>query len=180
MLTNTTELFSEYSNNSCLLLIDVQEAFITDETAETLSNIYGLLQGVDFNKIVATQFINTADSIYVEELDYRGCLTPNDIRLDATVKEVADRVIQKQGYTAASTVLSNFFREYGIDTVYLAGFNTDACVLSTVMDLFGKGIHCIVIEDCCASTGGTQLHNNAIDIMKYNIGKQNIVKMNDL
>ena len=62
-----------------------------------------------------------------------------------------------------------------IDKIYLCGIDTECCVLKTAFDLFENEYDVYVLKDYCACMCGTQRHNNAIEILKRNIGYDKII-----
>ena len=62
-----------------------------------------------------------------------------------------------------------------IQDVHLCGLDTDACVLSTAMEIFDANLRPVVISSACASSGGIALHNNAITMLKRNIGAKQVL-----
>ena len=48
-----------------------------------------------------------------------------------------------------TTHLENYFREKGVDEVYIAGLATDYCVKYSVLDALELGFHPFVIIDAC-------------------------------
>ena len=57
-----------------------------------------------------------------------------------------------------------------IGKIFIAGIDTDMCVLKIAMDVFDIGIEPIVITDCCASTAGLQAHLAGLAVLSRNIG----------
>ena len=76
----------------------------------------------------------------------------------------------KSIYSAVNKELLNYIEE-----IYLCGIDTEACILKTAFDLFEKEYDVYVLKDYCASTLGVKRHNNAIAILKRNIGEKSII-----
>jgi nicotinamidase-related amidase len=66
--------------------------------------------------------------------------------------------------------LTDYLRQQNIERVFIAGIDTDMCVLKIAMDLFDIGIEPIVFTDCCASTAGLQAHLAGLAVLSRNIG----------
>lgn len=58
--------------------------------------------------------------------------------------------------------------------VYLAGVDTDCCVLTTATSLFENNIRPIVLTKYCASNGGPQSHEAGILCLKRLIGEKQL------
>jgi nicotinamidase-related amidase len=83
-------------------------------------------------------------------------------------------------YDKYSCVDENLVRQlYGDTMTYIAGWETDACVLGTCFDLFDRAVPFRIVEDCVASNN-EECHNGALSIMKRNFGKIAMVQSGDL
>lgn len=74
--------------------------------------------------------------------------------------EPTDFVIRTKKRLSAfyGTDLEFLLRTHGVDTVVLAGINTNTCVLCTAFDAFNRDLRVIVAEDAVASMYGEDLH----------------------
>lgn len=91
------------------------------------------------------------------------------------IKPDNHKVIDKKVYSSLNSELKNYIIENNIDKIYLCGINTDCCVLKTAFDLFENEYDFYILKDYCASTNGTEKHNNALEILKRNIGNKRII-----
>ena len=140
-----------------LLVIDVQNDFINDNTKNTLIKIKELVRSDNYDLIAFTRFINDEDSIWYKKMNYKGCMTK-----------------EQQIYTAVNDELKDYIRENDISEIYLCGFDTDACVQKTAIDLFEQNYEVYVLKDYCMSHRGEELHNIIIDNLKRLIGTDSI------
>ena len=124
-------------NSTALLIIDMQEGFITEETQHVTDNINNMLENNTYDIIIATKFLNYHKSPFVKHLQWEEMIDNN--------------------------------------TDLLSSVDTDACVLANATYLFDNGFDITVYSKLCASTGGIDVHNAAIEILKRNIGSKNIV-----
>lgn len=164
--------------NSLLLVIDLQNNFINDNTRKIPINICNLIDKNLFDYVVFTKFINDENSNFYKVLNYKGCINEMDRNIVIDTKNY--KVIEKRIYSAYNDELKKFIFDNKIRTVYLCGIDTDACVLKTAVDLFENNIDVKVIEDCSMSHSGLEYHNSAINILKKLIGKDNIIKVSDI
>ena len=158
--------------NTLLLIIDMQKAFINPNTEYLIEKISNLINANKYNYIVFTRFINTNDSIYVSDLNYYGCIGEDK---ELVIKPDNHKVIDKKVYSSLNSELKNYIIENNIDKIYLCGINTDCCVLKTAFDLFENEYDFYILKDYCASTNGIEKHNNALEILKRNIGNKRII-----
>jgi nicotinamidase-related amidase len=74
--------------------------------------------------------------------------------------EPTDYVIRTKKRLSAfyGTDLEFLLRTHGVETVVLAGINTNTCVLCTAFDAFNRDLRVIVAQDAVASMYGEDLH----------------------
>jgi nicotinamidase-related amidase len=68
------------------------------------------------------------------------------------------------------TALEDTLRELEIDTVVLAGVNTNTSILHTAFDAFCRDFKVVVLSDCTISMYGPDLHDLALKNIEYAIG----------
>ena len=160
---------------SLLLVIDLQNNFVNDLTENIPDKVKMLLESKRFDNVVFTKFINDENSQFYNVLDYRGCIKESD---RAIVVDTGNaKIIEKNFYTAYNDELVKYIKDNNINTIYLCGIDTDACVLKTALDLFENNYDVKVIEDCSMSHSGKEYHDWAIMMLQKLIGKQNIIKV---
>lgn len=159
--------------SSLLLVIDLQKDFINEHTEHVLSKIEKVIAEKKYDYVVFTKYINSADNLCYKKLNYTGCLTEEGQEIAIDSKDY--KIIKKEVYTAYVDELKEYLKENNIKEIYLCGLNTDCCVLKTALDLFEAGYEVYVLKEYCASTEGEQLHINALEILKNNIGEQYIL-----
>ena len=71
--------------------------------------------------------------------------------------------------------MKQYIKENDIDKIYLCGFDTDACVQKTAIDLFENNYNVFVLKDYCMSHKGVELHNIIINNLARLIGKNSII-----
>ena len=76
-------------------------------------------------------------------------------------------IFDKQGYSSYLPEMKNF------SEIHLCGFDTDACIYKTAMDLVENGIRPVVLKDYCFSANKT-FHQMGLKLLARNIGKENI------
>lgn len=158
----------------CLFVIDVQNGFVSEKTKSILPKIDQLM--TDFNEgfIIATQFINTEDSGFTDIMHWGRLKTTPEIDLIPFVKEKATHIFKKPTYSACIDEVMKLLIDNNITEAYIAGIDTDCCVLTTAISLFEHNIRPIVLEQYCASNGGAVSHQAAITVLGRTIGKGQI------
>lgn len=160
--------------STLLLVIDLQKNFINEETKYCHKKIKKLLDCNNYDFIAFTKFINDEDSNFYKTLNWKGCMTEEDRQIMVDTKD--HKVFEKRTYTAFNKEFKDYIKDNNIDTIYLCGIDTDACVLKTALDLFDNDYNVKVIEDCSMSHSGYKMHESAINILKKNIGSNNVIK----
>jgi nicotinamidase-related amidase len=69
-----------------------------------------------------------------------------------------------------ATDLDFTLRAHGVNTLLIAGVNTNSCVLSTTTAACALDYAAVVIEDCVASMEGPALHNAALACVRAAFG----------
>ena len=163
---------------SCLLVIDAQNGFFSARTAETLLRLEGLLRARLFQHVVCTRFVNQENSPFERLLGWTGLRDPESCALRADAERAAELVIEKHGYSGVSIELLSFLRERNIGRVFLAGVDTDCCVLTTAVALFEHGLEPLVLAEYCASNGNQNAHDAALLVLSRLIGSSRVIRGN--
>lgn len=105
--------------------------------------------------------------------------------LHSSLKEYADYVIEKQTPSSFfQTDLSNIVEKYGVDHLFITGFQTEFCCMFTAISAFDRGYKVTFIEDATGTVNteetyemkgldirdfvGTVLHwSNVIEVLDY-------------
>ena len=161
------------NDKSMLLVIDVQNEFINELTRPVAEKIDELVASREFGNVIFTQFINSEDSIFYNELHSRHFLTPEQREIAIDTRGYL--VFEKKGYSAVNEELKKYIQENGIEKVYLCGFDTDACVQKTALELFEQGYDVYVLKDFCASHAGEELHRVVMGNLGRLIGRERMV-----
>jgi nicotinamidase-related amidase len=85
----------------------------------------------------------------------RAKLAPAQLDLVAALAEFAPpgTVIDKPAYSAfAGSSLVRFLEQKRVGTLVITGSETDACVLSTVLDAVDRGFRVVIVEDALCSS----------------------------
>lgn len=159
----------------CLLIIDVQNGFVSERTKNVVPKIIGLMEEFQNEFVIATQFKNLDNSAFSKIMKWNGLKETPETNLIKGVKERADLIIEKNTYTACTDEVLKLLKDKNIADVYIAGIDTDCCVLKTAIDLFENNIRPLVLSDYCASNGGKESHYAAIKVLQRTIGYNQII-----
>ena len=156
-----------------LMIVDVQQGFITPDTAAIPARVEALQ--ADFEHVYVTRFENPPGSPYRRLLDWKA-FTPGtaDTELAFTPRPGA-RVLTKSVYSAVDGELLDELAFLSAGTVHLCGIATDNCVLKTAADLFEAGLRPVVLTDACASHGGAEAHDAGLAVLRRLIGAAQVL-----
>jgi nicotinamidase-related amidase len=159
--------------NRLLLVIDVQNDFINEHTKNILTKIKELVDSNKYDLTAFTRFINDENSIWYKKLNYKGCMTKEGQAIAINTKN--NKVFDKNIYTAVNDELKKYIQKNNISKIYLCGFDTDACVQKTAIDLFEQNYDVYVLKDYCMSHLGKETHNFYINNLARLIEKNGII-----
>jgi len=159
--------------NKLLLVIDVQKSFINENTKPYIKEIQKLIESNKYEKVAFTKFINSKESIFYKRLNYNGCMTDEEQSIMLDTKN--NKVFEKTIYSAVNKNLIEYIEKNNIGQIYLCGFDTDACIQKTAIDLFEKDYDVYVLKDFCMCKSGKELHDIIINNLKRLIGKDSVI-----
>lgn len=162
-------------SNKCLLVVDVQNGFISDYTSKCLPFIHDSLQSGEFDLVVATRFYNPEGSLFRKQIHWEKLDTSHEIALDPKVEQRADVIIDKPTYTAGQNLL-DVIEDRDISEVVVMGIDTDVCVLVNAALLFDSGITVTIDTNGCATNGGPDAEVAAHKLLKRYIGRDYVIE----
>ncbi|NBW41728.1 isochorismatase family protein [bacterium] len=161
---------------NALVVVDLQEGFVNEKTEQTAHDIKDLVEGAVFDPVVFTRFRNSEFSPHRQFLGWDRLLREDEYRLWREIEPLAKDVFDKASYTSLTPEFRHRLFTQNIDTVFVAGLDTDCCVLKTASDLFESGVRAVVLADFCASNGGEKSHKAGLLALRRLIGRNNIIE----
>lgn len=161
--------------NKMLLVIDLQNDFISDSNRFIINKIDNLINSDLYDKIVFTKFINSSNNFTYKKLNYTSCLTKKGQDIPIDTKN--HFIIEKSKYSALNNDLIEYIQKHNILEIDICGIDTECCVLKTAFDLFENNYNVKVLRNYCASFISKDRHDNAISILERNIGKNNVIDL---
>ena len=144
---------------SALLIIDVQKAV---RPASTIVSKIEALQN-RYKAVFASKFVNRG-SFLLKIMNWKGY---DDDAL-AFTPAPHTVVFEKNVYSSYINAFSAF------DEVHLCGYDTDACVYKTALDLIEHGIRPVVLSHLCGSEN-EHFHQIGLDLLRRNVGVGNVL-----
>ncbi len=185
-MPDETGLKADDLERAGLIVVDVQEAFMTGTMAEErLPAIESLIDAARAGglPIIYTRSVRRPDGRdaiqTVHNLvpsGFRGkepsCLSgTSDVKYSGRIEPRPEEYeVEKIRYDAFhGTPLEYYLDAEDIDTLLLCGGNTNVCVDSTARSAFERGYDLILVEDCCLSFS-QHLHDAAVENFELTLG----------
>lgn len=146
-------------NKKALLIIDVQKSAVT--RTDLVANIEKLQY--QYEDVFVSQFVNK-NSPLLRILNWNGY---EDETLAFTPKKNAI-IYMKSGYSSYIPEMNKYTE------IHICGFDTDACVYKTALDLIEADIRPVILKDYCYSSN-QEMHQMGLKLIERNIGKHNIL-----
>ena len=163
--------------DSLLIIVDVQNGFVNDNTREVLDVVNKAKEKLKYDVCVLTKFFNSEETSFSQILNWKRFQTEEEQELSVGI-EKHDKVIYKSTYSAVTDELKTLISQNRYKKAYVCGIETDSCVLATAFELFDNGVEPMIIIDGCASMRGPEYHNAAELIMRRSFGDDNVKSLN--
>ena len=159
---------------TALIIIDVQNYFVNERTKLIPEKIAKHIAKTKYDFVVFTKFINKEGSNYARLLNWHKMLSGNQTDIDNSLIRFtnSNNVFTKTSYSIfKARSLPVFLKKNKIDSLFLCGIDTDACVLASAFEAFDRGFRVKVLKELCSSHSGESLHNSALTIIEKCIQK---------
>lgn len=151
-----------------LIVVDMQSGFLPERARWIIPNIQRVIEKGNYSLYIEAVFHANKGSLWDKQTDWTFDLEP-------TIREIKDCLVDKNVILTTKTTKSAFqgdkaliavFKEHGIEEVHIVGVDANDCVLATAYDSFDAGYFTYVIEGCIESSGGSELRDAALFIMR--------------
>jgi len=159
---------------NALIVIDVQNYFVNDNTKILPQKIAKFIENNKFDFVLFAKFVNKEDSNFFKILDWKECTSSPDTDIHSTLSKFVNKnnVFEKSTYSIfKSKKLAKFLKKNNITKLFLCGIDTDACVLASAYDGFDIGYNIEILKDLCLSHYGEKLNNSALNIIETHLQK---------
>lgn len=165
---------STNNTKKALIVIDVQQGFISDYTKKCLPHIHALLKDDEFEIVIATRFYNRENSPFRRLINWHRLSSSEEIRLDETVAMHSDYIIDKPTYGAGEQI-SDILNQHKINKAVIVGIDTDVCVLQNAAYLFDHNFEITVDTRGCATNGGVDADKAAHRLLQRTLGRNFVI-----
>jgi nicotinamidase-related amidase len=157
------------NSNAALVVVDVQNGFVNDETRGVVPRIVELVR--EWRGPVAfSRFFNRPGSSYERLIGWTQLHGPPETDLVDELMPYATTIIDKTGYSFFGDEGKALAADQGWTEIYVCGIDTDICVLKTAVDAFELGLTPYVIADASASHAGLRAHEAGLYLLGRFIG----------
>lgn len=170
---------------SALVVVDLQNGFVTDASAHIVTRIAALAQRwvSSGGALILSRYQNFPGSQFERLLGWTDVRTPPDTDLVpeiAALAPAAHAVIDKTIYSVFTEDGTNILAKGGFTDLVFCGLDTDTCVLKSAVDAFERDYTPWLLRDACASHGGRGHHRSALTQAGRFIGINQIIRTADL
>lgn len=163
-----------------LVVIDVQNGFLTEHSRPVVSVIVDLVQRwqAGGGATVFTRYLNFPGSQYERIMGWTKLQEPPSTDLVdelSPYRETVAAVIDKTVYTLFNEEGSALVKERGWTDLYICGIDTNSCVLKTAVDAFERDLTPWIIVDASASHSGPDVHDAGLLVAKKFIGESQLI-----
>ncbi|MCI8285201.1 MAG: cysteine hydrolase [Firmicutes bacterium] len=168
-----------------IILVDVQNGFVkTDYAEKSFAKIVDLLSHDLFDTVIATKYWNEPGSIISRFMDWYSLCTEEEQDLRPEIKKYVDHVVLKNTFSSMTAEMIELLKEVNDgklpEYVFVLGFDTECCVLTTATDLFELGVRPILLAEYSGSHDGPKYHNAGLVSLEHLIGPKFIIKDDDI
>jgi nicotinamidase-related amidase len=172
-------------STSALVVVDVQNGFVTEHSRHVVPVIVDLVErwkelGRD---IVFTRYINYDNSPFERIIKWSRFKQSPEIDVVDELQPLTASpasIIDKRVYTLFAGKGMELVRHKGWTDLYICGIDTEVCVLKTAVDAFEQNITPWLISDASASHAGSETHEAGLLVAKKMIGAGQIISTADL
>jgi nicotinamidase-related amidase len=172
------------ADRTALVVVDVQNGFVTDQSRPVVPVIAELVERwtAAGRPVIFTRYLNWPGSLFERLMDWRKLAhaPETDIVPELAVAAEKAAVIDKKGYTLFNEQGRALVEQNGWTDLVFCGIDTEICVLKSAVDAFEADITPWVLIDASASHSSQAAHDAGIFIGRRFIGSAQFITVADL
>ncbi len=152
-----------------LIVIDVQKYFIDENTKEIPLKIAEYIKNERdmFDFVIFQKFVNNENTPFYKLFNWKDMMGSPETDFCDEIEEINHKLFERSTRSCLrNDEFKRFLEENEVNEVFLCGFNTDECVISTAFDACDLGYRINVIERLCATYNGKEYHEAAIKLLR--------------
>jgi nicotinamidase-related amidase len=176
-------------DKTALIVVDVQNGFVTDDSAPVVPVIVGVVKRWQAagGRTLFTRYHNYPDSPFERLIGWYGLHTSPEIdfvdELTPYISDSRSHIVDKTVYTALTDEGRQWISEHGFTDLLICGIATDGCVLKTTLDAFEAGFTPWMLADACASNATRlppqEVHRSALLLASRLVGAGQVINSGD-
>ena len=159
-----------------LVIVDVQNGFVNEKNRHAILRIKQLLDANKFGHVLFTKFVNKTNSPYQRILEWYKLTGPPETNIVSELQPYAKTVFEKSIYSIFTPEFVTYLEKNKISELYIAGIDTECCVLKIAVDAFERGYKPYVLAFYCASHSDPSFHEAGLKLLEKFIGKKQIIR----
>ncbi len=159
-------------NRTALIILDLQNCFITDKTKSLPQKIKEHIETKKYDFIIFSKLINSESSNFVKKLNWNKCKNSPETDIVSELSELASEnyTFEKNTYSIfKSKQFIDFLSEHKISKFFFCGLDLDACVLASAFEAFDLGFDFEILFDLTGSTAKIDIGSSAKQIINRNL-----------
>lgn len=170
---------------SVLIVVDVQQGFITEHSQHVVPKIVQLVtrwaeRGGD---IVFTRYLNYPGSPFERLIHWSNLMTSPETDLVAELEPHSGSpaiIFDKTTYSLFADAGTRLVESHDWSDLYICGIATESCVLKTAVDAFERDLTPWLIKDASASHAGPVANEAGLLVAERFIGKGQLISSSDI
>jgi nicotinamidase-related amidase len=183
LAARTDKVITVDPDRTALVVIDVQNGFVTDNSRHVVPVIADLTRRwlAAGRPLVLTRYLNHPGSMFERLLHWTELAAPPATDLVPELRDAADHatVLDKKGYTFLTDEGRALVAANGWTDLVYCGIDTESCVLKSAVDTFEAGIRPWILTDACASHTDQAGHDAGLLLARRFIGASQLLTVED-
>lgn len=169
-------------SSSVLVVVDVQNGFVSDESAAVVPRIAALVDRWQRagGAVVLTRYLNYDGSPFQRLIHWFKLQSAPETDLAPEIACLADQPstyqVDKGTYTLFNDAGAKLVADHGWTDLLIVGIATESCVLKTAVDAFERDLTPWVLRDAVASHDGVKPHEAGLLVAERFIGLDQVVE----
>lgn len=156
---------------AALIIVDMQNVFLK-QSSHLVTPIQELAESWPEDGVFWLKYRNTPGSLFEKHLFWSEAMVSPEI--DLIQSKHQKNIYTHYGYSPPQEFIDHL-QAKGYTSAYVCGVDTDACVYACMMKLWDNEIRPVLLKDYCASSGGVNFHDVALNLMIRQFGMDSVI-----
>lgn len=159
-------------SRTALIILDLQNCFITDKTKLLPQKIKTHIESQKYDFIVFSKFINSESSNFIKKLNWNKCKISPETDIVSELSEISleNHIFEKNTYSIfKSKEFVDFLSQNKISKLFFCGLDLDACILASAFEAFDLGFDFEILYALSGSSANIDINDSVKQIMNRNL-----------